>query len=425
MENSRIVVLALIAIIACSLGYYVGRVTTPEKIVEVPAEIPEPPRTILIGGTAPLTGMFSIAAGKLDKLYITWSDMINERGGLYVKEYDTRLPVKVIVYDDKSEPETASRFYEKLITEDKVDVLIGSFGGGLHIPVAPIAEKYEIPFVHTTAAETSIYEQEYKWSVEHLDLIYFWSSAYFDLLEDEGEVETISFVIEDLLYGNEIAAGGAKKSEEIGIEILSMDRFAPGTLDFTPIIIKLMDLNPDVIFVASGAPSAITFVKQAHEKGLNPNEFHVAQLFQPFVNAVGSDVANYMTGEWFWIDNMPYTGKWGLSFWEELQQRSGVTVDSYPYAVINFVGLEIIATAIEEAGSLDKSKVMDVMRNLNMMTIMGPINYRDFQYEDDKGIHNVEGVGTLTAFPVQFVDGKFVQLWPPELTESKHIYPSP
>jgi branched-chain amino acid transport system substrate-binding protein len=425
MRIAQIAGVFLIAIVVGTVGYQAGFVAAPVKTVEVPGKPPEPPRTILIGGTVPLTGPLSLPAGKLDKLYLTWADMINKRGGLYVREYNTSLPVKVILYDDKSDPATAARFYEKLITEDKVDIIIGSFSGTLHIPVAPIAERYGIPFVHTAAAETSIYEQGYQWSVEILSLIYFWSQAYIELLKSEGKVKTISFVIEDLLYGNEIAAGGARKAQEAGITVLSMDRFAQGAIDFTPIIIKLKDLNPDVIFVASGAASAITFVKQANEKGLKPKELHVSQLFRPFVNAVGSDVANYMTGEWFWTEGVSYTGKWGINFWKELQQRSGVTNDAYPYAVINFVGLEVIAAAIEEAGSLNKAKIMNALRNLNMITTMGPLRFRDFQYEEGGVTHKVNGVGTLTAFPVQFVSGSFVALWPPEIASGKHIYLSP
>jgi len=92
---------------------------------EGPAITPERSRVIKIGGTLPLSGQFSPVAGTFNKLYDAWVAQINERGGLYVSEYGRRLPVKVIVYDDQSDAVTATRLYEKLISEDKVDVLIG------------------------------------------------------------------------------------------------------------------------------------------------------------------------------------------------------------------------------------------------------------------------------------------------------------
>ncbi|MEM4297379.1 MAG: hypothetical protein QW815_03305, partial [Nitrososphaerota archaeon] len=89
-------------------------VTVTATVTQTVTQQPIPPRTIIIGATLPKTGPFSPIAGPFEKLYLAWQDMVNERGGLYVKEYGMRLPVKVIIYDDESKGETAARLYEKL-----------------------------------------------------------------------------------------------------------------------------------------------------------------------------------------------------------------------------------------------------------------------------------------------------------------------
>ena len=64
----------------------------------------EAPSDILIGATLPLSGRFTPMAGTFDRLCQSWAKLVNAQGGLYVKAYDKKLPVKFIIYDDKSEP---------------------------------------------------------------------------------------------------------------------------------------------------------------------------------------------------------------------------------------------------------------------------------------------------------------------------------
>src|SRR5215813_15637309 len=85
----------------------------------------EAPSEILIGATLPLSGRFTPLAGTFDRLCYSWAKLMNAQGGIYVKAYDKKLPVKFIIYDDKSEPAESAKFYERLVTVDKVHLLLG------------------------------------------------------------------------------------------------------------------------------------------------------------------------------------------------------------------------------------------------------------------------------------------------------------
>jgi ABC-type branched-subunit amino acid transport system substrate-binding protein len=76
--------------------------------------IREAPGEIVIGATLPLSGRFTSMAGSFDRLCYSWAKLVNSQGGIYVKAYDKKLPVKFIIYDDKSEPAESAKFYERL-----------------------------------------------------------------------------------------------------------------------------------------------------------------------------------------------------------------------------------------------------------------------------------------------------------------------
>jgi len=130
----------------------------------------EAPSAILIGATLPLSGRFTPMAGTFDRLCYSWAKLVNARGGLYVKAYDKKLPVKFVIYDDKSEPAESAKFYERLVTVDKVHLLLGPFSSHITKAAVTVADKYKLPMVMAEANDATIFEQRYKYSVNQVDL---------------------------------------------------------------------------------------------------------------------------------------------------------------------------------------------------------------------------------------------------------------
>ncbi|MEM3031349.1 MAG: amino acid ABC transporter substrate-binding protein, partial [Nitrososphaerota archaeon] len=393
-------------------------VTVTATVTQTVTQQPIPPRTIIIGATLPKTGPFSPIAGPFEKLYLAWQDMVNERGGLYVKEYGMRLPVKVIIYDDESKGETAARLYEKLITEDKADILLGPYSTPVTLPVIDVVARYGTPIVTTQAGAPPIYNRGLKNVFSAIDLISTWSYSYFEMIKAEGKARTIAFVIQDEAYANGLMAGAKPKAQEIGLQIVAEEKFPVGTTDFTAIILRLKAADPDIVFVAGLNPGAAAFVKQALEQGLRPREYHVPQLTNIFLDTVGVNNANYFTGEWFWTEGITYDGYFGREFWIEAMERAGLVNDLYPWASVTWQALEVVSAAIEKAKSLKTEDLLEALDTTYIMTISGPTQLgRDFG--------PFTNVGLIRAFPVQIVDGKFRVLWPPEIRSGDHIYPTP
>lgn len=379
----------------------------------------KPPRTIKIGATVSLTGMYAPTAAINKDLFLAWEELINERGGVYVKEYGRSLPVEFIIYDDKSDPETVTKFYEKLITEDKVDVLVGPYSSVLCVPAAAVAEKYGVPLATGPAGAPPIYEDK-EWVVSVIVLLKDIEKHYFDMMAkmaEEGKVKTVSLVSEDTPFGKGLHAGGKALFPAMGVEILYEELVAADTKDFTPVILKLKEANADVVFVSALAPFASTFIKQAHEQGLHPKGIFVfSVLYKTVLDSVGP-AANYYVGWFHWTPALPYSGLWGKDMWIEVMNKAGFKNEEYPLQVLLYNALEALCAAIRDAGTLDKAEVMRALKNLYIESLCGPLYFTDFD--------NIKGIGTIAQYPVQYVNGEYTILWPPELATGEYVYPMP
>ena len=417
-SGSKLVATIIVTTLVVSLVWYAALpMLAPKPAQEVPVTAPEESRMIKIGGTLPLSGQFSPVAGTFNKLYDAWAEQINARGGLYVGDHGKRLPVKVIVYDDQSDAATATRLYERLISEDKVDILIGPYSSTLTVPLVAVATRNNIPLVATSAGAPPIFNQGSDWVFVGIDLITNWPKTYFDMVKAKGQAKTIGFVATDEPFGQGILAGGKTFAPQAGLTIVSENIVPVGTKDFTATIVKLKETNPDIVFVAALAPDAATFVKQAKEQGLKPREFHVPQLVKGFIEYVGIDSANYITGEWYWTEDIPLGGVWGKEMFANAMAKAGIKNVDYPWAAVHYYGLEIIGAAVERTGTLDKAKLRDGLKNLSISTISGEVHFKSFG--------NFKGVGTLVPFPVQMQNGKVVVVWPAETKKSDYVYPAP
>ncbi len=184
---------------------------------------------IVIGATAPLSGPFSIGGKRYKETYDLWVDYINSQGGIYVKEYGKKLKLKLIVYDDKSDPTTAASLYEKLITVDKVDVLLGPGMSGLVHAVAPIAEKYKRPFT-VIAGDDSIYKRGFHYifnvyPVASLSTYRFFE--YMSTLPPEKRCKLVGIIAESSAYGQAIAKGALENAKKFGIKAEIIENYPP------------------------------------------------------------------------------------------------------------------------------------------------------------------------------------------------------
>lgn len=368
-------------------------------------------KEIVIGGTISETGRFASDVKPWPKLMNTWAEMINERGGLWVKSEKKRLPVRFVLYDDKSDQATSIKFYERLVTVDKVDFLIGPYTSPLTFAATTVAEKYKIPMVCAEATAGAIYKRGMKWIVGIDQAGNKWSDAYFEMVKHEGKAKTVALLAEDQIIFTEVIPGAAENAKKIGLEVVFNEKAASGTSDFSPIITKMKERNPDLCFVGGFIPFNIAFMKQAKELDFNPKEFHFTHFGVSFKDALGKD-AEFATGSAYYMPGMKMGN---YKFFLDLLKRSGVSIAEYPWANDRMWAFDAIQAAVETAESLKPDDLMPALKDVNIMGVAGQL------YFDETG------QGTNRPIVNQIVGGEYQFCWPskPGYPPAKHVYPRP
>jgi branched-chain amino acid transport system substrate-binding protein len=438
-------------------GYFAGQATAPEKTVTVAgtpttvtqtvtttitAAKPEAPRKIKIGCTVSKTGMFAPIMYLEDQMLKAAAEAVNRRGGIYVKEYGQSLPVEIITYDDKSDVATVEKLYTKLCVEDNVDILIGAFTAAPALAASTVAEKNRTPYIDNCANEVPIYQRGYKYLVGQQDTVNLWYRDYFNMLKNYVEKnkgrklvpETFAFLSWDDPFGLELGGFGAAYAEYLGFKVIYSKKVAHGTMDYTPYITELKNLDPDIV-VLSGidATAQGTFWKQCLEQGYKPRDLHANYgMLAAFRKQIPLGKDEGITTDVMYHPELPWSGRWGKDFYlKEVAEKVGYDVLEYVEMAYVFMSFEIACSAIEIAGTLDKDKINETLHTMRIMTIGGPW-WAQTPPPDEPEVYSApfkpprgSGFGTIIHHPVQIQKGKMVILWPPELKTGEYIYPAP
>jgi branched-chain amino acid transport system substrate-binding protein len=379
-------------------------------------------RDIKIGGTMALTGPFSVEWGPLGREFmVEWERMMNERGGLYVRESNAKLPIKLIIYDDGSSPDRAVELYERLATTDKVDFFIGPASSPITIKASTVAEKHGIPMVGVEANSPMIYARGFRWLVGVDRPAPQWAEDYYTMLKalmEAGTIprlKTVAVIQENTPHTMDVGWGGANLARIAGLEVVATETVPPGTADFSAIVGKLKSLAPDIVYVATWAGTAAAFAKQAFELGFKTRELHVphSTITVKYLDMVGVNIGEGITGV---THEAPFkTGE--RHFYFALRNKLGLVGFEAGWTALRFIALEALTKAIEQAGTLDRAKVMEALKALHYQTLHGELSFR---FGVDVAGKKVNGVGTKLVFPAQWQDGTIQVIWPPELATGQY-----
>jgi len=367
----------------------------------------ESPKEIRIGATVSMSGKFSTEIGPFKKLMDAYATTINARGGIYVKSAGARLPVKFIVYDDKSDGPTARKFYERLISVDQADILLGPYSSPVTFAASVAAEENKVPFIAICANSDKIYSRGFKWIVCVIDAAPRYTHRYWDMIKAEGWAKTVAFVVEDTLHPQGVYRGAKKLADSAGLKEVSLNVLPANTHDFTVAIMKIQNKSPDIVFVSANVPFSIAFMRQARELGLNPKEFHVIHHGGVFKNGLGVG-SEGVVGQSYWTQGMNYGNP---ELFAEIMKHSGISLDDFPWAPAYMMAFETATQAIERAGNLDREKLMATLKHLKVMTVGGVVSFAE------------NGVGTINTYPSQIIGGQYHIVWPPEVATARHQYP--
>ena len=372
---------------------------------------------IVIGASRPLTGPLSIfeqtAFGPIYKL---WVKEVNDAGGIYVKEYDKKLPIKLLVYDDESDVTKMTKNLEKLIVEDKVDLLLPSAGTDMLFAAAPIAN--DLGYVLMGAEGGSSKLESLVAGLPYVYSVLGYSThnqvpAFADMLVDLG-VKNVAVVALSDLHGVEYLDAATKEFASRGINIVVNASIPVGVEDITPIIEEAKEANVDAFMVFAYPGENMVAVGQSIQNDFNPGLFLIGPggNFQAIANALGPNMEGIMSwGAW-----NRKVSKTHNEFADKMAQEYGEEILDWWGHNVYYASLQFLQAAIEDIGTLNQEKLQQAFANNSYETILGKTHF-DSKHRLDIEVYSGQ-VG-------QWQNGVFEVVAPANKATAKPVYPKP
>ncbi|MBI2218415.1 MAG: amino acid ABC transporter substrate-binding protein [Candidatus Rokubacteria bacterium] len=360
-------------------------------------------KPVVIGAAIALTGNLADSAAHVKRAYDLWLEEVNARGGLLGR------PVKFQIYDDRSDAGTAARLTERLITSDKVDLLLSPFGTAGTSTASAVSEKHRMVMVNIAGASESIHQRGFKYIFQVVTPVPYYVEGTFPLAKKAG-YKSLVFVARDYAAARDMEKAVRRWAPENGIEVKMVEYFPAATTDFASYIARARDIQPDIWVSVGYPPEAIEMIRQMKATNYLPKMFvHNGVSQEDFLKATGKD-AEYALGMSLYEPTLPTKGN------PEFVKKFKAKYDYAPgyYAALGYGGLLVLEEAVTKAGGLDQDKLAATLRSLKTETPFGP--------------YAVSETGAQTAkkgLIVQVLKGHREIVWPFSQKTADAVLPMP
>jgi branched-chain amino acid transport system substrate-binding protein len=229
-------------------------------LVSGPAADAQPP--IRIGVSVAQTWEYATLGQNLHRGYQLCVKHTNETGGVLGRK------IELVAEDDHSQPANAVRIYEKLITQDKVDLVLGPYGSRLTEPVADVIERYRLPMVAPTTSASSIFKKGRKFIFTVNSPAKMYLEGFLEIVARNG-LKTIALINEDTLFPRAVVKGASELAKKRGLRVAFAEAYPRGTADFSAILSQVRAATPDAFAAATYFDDAVAITRQMKQLDVN------------------------------------------------------------------------------------------------------------------------------------------------------------
>jgi branched-chain amino acid transport system substrate-binding protein len=333
---------------------------------------------IVIGTSLPLTGRFSEPGTAAARGYATWVKMTNNRGGLLGR------PVKIVIKDDGSDQNTVVSDYNRLITQDKVDLLLGTFSSLLNLPAATVAERNKKVYVCPACGSPRLFDRKYAYyffsqpatAPHQADLF----SAWLKGMPRAKRPKSIALPTQDDPFTKPVIDGIKDRLEGSGITVVYSTVYPPDTTNFDTIASAIKASGAEAVATGTVFEDGVGLVRAFKRIGYNPKVLFsttAPSLGKEYSKAVGvkntegifyavswSSAAKYPLNQAF---VKAYTSKWKVPVQEVPEDAADA-----------FASAQVLEKAVRAVGGLDQDKLKDYLHSHRVMTILGPLRWDQY-----------------------------------------------
>jgi branched-chain amino acid transport system substrate-binding protein len=336
------------------------------------AESGEP---IRIGTSLPLTGEFSQPGTAAEQGYKVWQQMVNDEGGLLDRE------VELIIKDDASNQNTIVADYNALISQDRVDLLLGTFSSLLNLPASTVAERNQMLFIEPAGGSPDMFNRGYEY-------LFFAQQATADKqgkvfaewiagLPEDQRPRTAAYPTIDDPFAAPNVEGIRTILEEAGVETVYEETYAIDTRNFDTIVTAMQAAQPDLVVHGAVFEDGVGLVRSMLRADFKPTWLY--QTSAPsqgtqYAEAVGAENTE---GVMFAISHAPEADTPGndefVAAYDEM--FGGPPPED---AADAFAAGQVLQAAVEAVGSIeDQEALADWVRENKVETILGDLEWND------------------------------------------------
>jgi branched-chain amino acid transport system substrate-binding protein len=327
---------------------------------------------IVIGASLPLTGDFSQPGGAAKNGYEIWRDMVNQQGGLLGRQ------VQLTILDDASDQNTVVADYNRLITRDKVDLLLGTFSSLLNLPASAVAERNRMVYVEPAGGAPAMFERKFHYlffaqqatAPHQADVFVDWINS----LPADQRPKTAAYPTQDDPFARPVIDTMQKALEQAGVRTVYSTVYPPETTNFDTIANAVKARNPDLLAQGAVFEDGVGLVRSLLKVGFSPK-----MLFQTSAPS-NSDQYAEGVGEAN-TEGVFYTVSWSpeatYPLNKEFVQRYQQKFNRIPEedAADAFAAAQVLQAAVAAVGEIDQDKLADWLHANQVDTILGPLRW--------------------------------------------------
>jgi branched-chain amino acid transport system substrate-binding protein len=338
----------------------------------------DPPKPLKIGFSMSLTGPLA-GNGKAALLALQiWAEDVNAGGGLLGRQ------VKLVYYDDQTNPSTVPGIYAKLLDVDKVDLIVSGYGTNVIAPAIPIAMQRKMAFMTLFGTNPNgrfKYKRYFQIMPNGPEPAVGLTEGFFEVgMTMDPKPKTVALLGADAEYPHAALEGARIKVKRLGLQIVYDKTYPQTTTDFAPILRAVQATGPDLVFVASYPPDSAGLVRAANEINLKTRVFGGAMIglqFAALKTQLGP-LLNGITGWELYVPEASIDWPFLKDFLKKYQPRAiqekldplGYYLPPYAYAM-----MQVLGEAVQKVGSLDQEKIASYIHATEFKTVAGNIRF--------------------------------------------------
>ncbi len=372
----------------------------------------------LTGGLAP-NGKSALLAQKI------WEEDVNAKGGLLGR------PVKLLYYDDQTNPATVPGIYTKLIDVDKVELIIGGYGTNMLAPAMPVVMQKNKVFIGLLGLGVNSefnYPRYFVMIPSGPDPKPAFTKGFFDAaMAQNPKPQTVAIVAADAEFAVNASDGARDNAKALRLNIVYDKRYPPNTTDFAPIVRAIAATNPDLVVVCSYPPDSVGMVRSVNEIGFKPKMIGggMVGLQNAAIKAQLGPLLNGWTNYDFWlpVSKMNFPGVAELmKKYQERAAAEGVDTLGYYMAPQAYAQMQVLQQAVQATKGFDDAKLADYIRSGTFKTVLGDVKFGakgewaqsrvlQVQFQNVKGndVGQFKDMSTqIVVTPTEYASGKLV-----------------